>query len=153
MLSILEFLINFAGGGLMNAIPLIINYFRDKFEDKQELERMKVQLELKRLDAKNEIDISNAVSENLLNLKEAETYQKALTQQFKATGFKALDFFNMGARPYVIYAFVTSYFISKYAHFFSTGDFSQLTTQFDIIALTSILGFLFVKRHLEKGTV
>jgi len=139
-----------------SAIPEVIKFFKNRGDQKHELELFRLQSERMKLQHTlkiQEIDLTAEIKET------EKLYEHA---QPKLSGWKILDgliqFYNASVRPTITYAFTGLYAFIKYAQLQSamTNDVDILEaapviwTEIDAAIWTTIITFWFGSRNFKR---
>ncbi len=172
----LSTLISLLGGGLLRALPEIVNFFHKKEDNAHELAMLDKQIQLEQLQAQakqQQIAAQGLVDQNLEQIK---TAHDALQAQFQMLGDKfqtignrwvdginaltrsAVDVLNMLVRPATTYYFLAMFGAYKAALLkIALGNTDvwhailQVYTPDDAAMLSGILSFWFVGRVFDKA--
>ncbi len=172
----LSTLISLLGGGLLRALPEIVNFFHKKEDNAHELAMLDRQIQLETLQAaarKEQIQVQGQADATLEELKAShdalQTQMQLLGAQFQMIGNKwvdginaltrsAVDVLNMLVRPATTYYFLAMFGVYKAALLkiaLENADvwhaILQVYNADDAATLAGILSFWFVGRVFDKA--
>lgn len=156
MISLLSILF----GGLLRLAPEILTLFTAKADQAHELEMTRLQLEIDKARAEQQIDLVHAQGAIAADTAEMSAMIEALKGQSSPTGIKWIDALSSSVRPvltywwclglYTTYKAITVYVAWKNAVPLD-GLAPLLVTEFDQAVIGSIFSFWFVDRSLRRG--
>lgn len=145
MFTILSALIGFLSSGL----PSLLKYLNDKNDKAHELAIMQMQMEMAKLEFKEQLDEMNI---------KADTAEMATLYTTYKTGITWIDAFNGTVRPVVTYLLVFLYIAVKIMQYNNLhGDVPEfekldiLWTVEDHVLFTGVISFYFGMRHFNKN--
>lgn len=156
MISLLSLLF----GGLLRLAPEVLKLFTARADQAHELEMTKLQLEIDRARAEQQIDLVHAQGAIAADTAEMSAMVEALKAQAAPSGIKWVDALSSSVRPiltywwclalYTTYKAITIYVAWKNAVPLE-GLAPLLVTEFDQAVIGSIFSFWFVDRSLRRG--
>jgi hypothetical protein len=152
-------LLSMLGGGLFRLIPFVVDFFKQKNDQAHELEMTKLQLEIDKARAQQQIDLAHANAEIAANAAEMSAMVEALKAQGTPTGIGWVDALSASVRPVLTYWWCLGLYtgakvIAIVVAFQSGAQLAAfaaiLVTSFDEAIIGSIFAFWFVDRALRK---
>jgi hypothetical protein len=145
MFTILSTLIGFLSSGL----PSLFKYLNDKNDKAHELAIMQMQMEMAKLEFKEQLEEMNI---------KADVSERATLYTTYKTGITWIDAFNGTVRPVVTYLLVLLYITVKIMQYNGLhGDIPEfekleiLWTQEDHALFAGVISFYFGMRHFNKN--
>ena len=146
------------GGAALGLIPEGIKFFDDKDQRKHELEMTRVQLDVDKARASQQIDLVHANAEVATDAGELDVLREQIKAQAQPSGVRWVDGLSATVRPFVTYLFTLLYMTYKglLAYVALAGGATLIAfaetvfTPSDSAIFSGILSFWFITRHVNK---
>lgn len=147
-------------GGLLRMAPEVLKYFNAKGDRAHEVEMTRLQLDIDKARATQQLDMAHAQAAIAADAAEMQTLAEALRAQAVPSGIRWIDALSSSVRPVLTYwwclGLYTSYKAITVAVALQAGTaLAQLApllvAEFDRMVIGSIFAFWFVDRSLRKG--
>ena len=150
-------ILSLLSGGVLRLLPEVLS-FLDKKQDRQhELAMCDKQMELKKLDASNQIAIASEQHDAGVDIGLLNALTEAQKSQSTVTGIKLVDALNALVRPTITYAIFGMYVIIRFVMIAVAIKANPTAwmpilaaswTESDMSMLNMILGFWFLSRTI-----
>jgi len=153
-------LLGLLGGGVFRIIPLILDFFKKKQDNKHELDLIVKTVELEKQRGLNRVAEIQEMTTQAVDSKWADGLVEAVKAQGQLTGDKWLDRLNVSVRPIITYWWCLITYtgakmvivVSAFQDQVPLAAFAPiLLTDFDRGVVGSIIGFWFVDRALRNS--
>jgi hypothetical protein len=153
-------LLSLVFGGVLRMLPEVMKLFTAKADQSHELSMTKLQLEIDRARATQQIDLVHAQGAIAADTAEMTAMVEALRAQSTPSGVAWIDGLSCSVRPVLTYwwclVLYTAYKGITVAVAVQGGTTlaalaSVLVTEFDRMVISSIFSFWFVDRALRRG--
>ena len=153
-------LLSMLGGGLFRLLPEALKVWNARADHAHELEMTRLQLEIDKARATQQLDLVHAQAAIAANTSEMSTWAEALRSQATATGVRWADALSSTVRPILTYwwclVLYTSAKVSGLIMAVSAGAgladiVPLLVTEFDRSVIGSIVAFWFVDRAIRRS--
>jgi len=153
-------LLSLVFGGVLRLLPEVLKLFTAKADQAHELEMTKLQLEIDKARAEQQIDLVHAQAAIAADTAEMGAMIEALKAQGTPSGIKWIDALSSSVRPVLTYWWCVGLYtgakiIGLVVAVQASATLAQLApllvADFDRAVIGSILSFWFVDRSLRKG--
>lgn len=133
-------------GFLTAGVPHLLDFFKAKQDNAHELEMLRLQAELAKIESAGKIQAATIEYETSLADAQAEM---AIADIKRKTGIQFIDGLNGSVRPVIAYAYFILYAFVKYA-MLKAGMTWQLWTEEDTAIFAGIISFYYGNRAFQK---
>lgn len=146
-------------GGFLRFIPEIMKLFTEAKDRAHELEMTKLQLEIDKARAGQQIDLVHAQGDVAASAGELQAYIEALKGQSENSGVPWVDALNKSVRPVLLYWWLILFTIAKIitismavSHYVSMESLlANVWTEQDAGIFSMMIGFWYVNRTLHNA--